>query len=112
TALDPDAESRLVHEGEDLLPAISRFPERRRARAFEQQRTGRRSADHELVLGALDNVVLVLAIGDEHAQTVEPGRAGDASREHDDHVALPGRDELLTPLKDPAAVLARRRGRR
>src|SRR6266566_134254 len=24
-ALDPDAESRLVHEREDLLPAISRF---------------------------------------------------------------------------------------
>ena len=111
-ALDTDAQTRLVHKRDDLLPPVAGFAKRRRARPLEEERARRRRADHKLVLGALDDIVVALAVSDEHAQTIETSRAGCGSREHDHEVALPRRDELLAALQDPAAVLPRRRRRR
>src|SRR5437773_8293852 len=90
----------------------SGLAERRRACSFEEECARRRAADHELVLRPLDDVVVVLAVGDEHAQAIKPARALNGAREHDHQVALPRRDELLAALQDPAAVLPRRRRRR
>src|SRR5207247_2773634 len=111
-ALDTDAETRLVHERQDPLPSLAGLAERRRARSFEEECARRLAADHELVLRPLDEVVGVLAVGEEPAQAIKPARALNGAREHDHQVALPRRDELLAALQDPAAVLARRRRRR
>src|SRR5213593_2624266 len=40
-ALDANAEARLVHKREDLLPAVTRFPERCGERSLEQKGAGR-----------------------------------------------------------------------
>src|SRR5207245_7112060 len=111
-AMYTDAQTRLVHKRDDLLPPVAGFAKRRRARPLEEERARPRRADHKLVLGALDDIVVALAVGDEHAQTIETSRAGCGSREHDHEVALPRRDELLAALQDPAAVLPRCRCRR
>ena len=110
--LDADAEPRLVHEREDLFPPIARLPERGRARSLEDERARRRAADDELVLGALDDVVVTLAVGDEHPEPIESRRPRDAASEHDHHVPLARGDELLASFEEPAIVACGCRRRR
>src|SRR5436309_14300976 len=60
-ALDADADARLVHETRDAAPALADLPEWHRARALEHERARGGAADRELVLRALDVVVLARA---------------------------------------------------
>ncbi len=103
-ALDPDPDPRFVHERQDPVPAVARPAERLRFGAVEHERAGRRSTDGELVLGALDDVVTVRAIGDEEAEPVEAARAAHGAREHDDEIAVARADELLSTVQRPATV--------
>src|SRR5438034_9430337 len=78
-ALDTDAQTRLVHECEDLLPPVAGFSKRCRARSFEEKRARRRAADHELVLRPLDDVVVAPA-GRDGLGTLIPGRPPGCAR--------------------------------
>src|SRR5206468_5118689 len=72
------------------------------------------AADRELVLGALDLVVVASfddAVGHEEAEPLETLRSGGAAREDDHEVAVARADELLASVDEPAAV-AQRRGSR
>src|SRR4029079_10274718 len=75
--LEPDGDPRLGHEREDILSSTAGVAEELGARVLKDQRAGRRSADRELVLGALDDVVAASPVNDEQAEAAEPLRARD-----------------------------------
>ena len=64
------------------------------------------------MLGALDDVVVTLAVGDEHPEPIESRRPRDAASEHDHHVPLARGDELLASFEEPAVVACGCRRRR
>ncbi len=77
------------------------------ARESSKTASSRRAADREFVLRAFDGVVAIRTVDDEESEAVETLRARDHAREHDDHLAVAGADELAPSGDAPVSPSCR-----